>query len=242
MNKLDHCYLEALSEALKGNLGEALELRNEADALASEGFSFSENYGNKYPFIEEAVNTLLGSFDFTRCVRADGSAYGTRGKCKKGTEEAKQPVEKKATAQKSGRKVTSPSMVKAGREYSTEERLAMLEQVQNSKWAHMVVPARNPKFRLKQSWPPPSIGPDESEEKLPKVTNEERNIRRAMDRRSLALMKQISKELNKDEGSLEVLKELSKRQKTDEKFTALRSRAVEIVKGLRAQQKKKTDL
>jgi hypothetical protein len=89
MNKLDHCYLEALSEALKGNLGEALELRNEADALASEGFSFSEDYGSKYPFIEEAVNTLLGSFDFTRCVRADGSAYGTRGKCKKGTEQAK---------------------------------------------------------------------------------------------------------------------------------------------------------
>jgi hypothetical protein len=88
MNKLDHCYLEALSEALKGNLGEALELRNEADALASEGFSFSEDYGSKYPFIEEAVNTLLDSYEFTRCVRADGSAYGTRGKCKKGTEEA----------------------------------------------------------------------------------------------------------------------------------------------------------
>jgi len=86
MNELDHCYLEALSEALKGNLREALELRNEADALASEGFSFSENYGNKYPFIEEAVNTLLDSYEFTRCVRADGSAYGTRGKCKKGTE------------------------------------------------------------------------------------------------------------------------------------------------------------
>jgi len=30
MNKLDHCYLEALSEALKGNLGEALELRNDS--------------------------------------------------------------------------------------------------------------------------------------------------------------------------------------------------------------------
>ena len=113
MNELDHCYLEALSEALKGNLGEALELRNEADALASEGFSFSENYGNKYPFIEEAVNTLLGSFDFTRCVRADGSAYGTRGKCKKGTEQAKQPEEKKAIAQRGGGKVTTPSMVKA---------------------------------------------------------------------------------------------------------------------------------
>ncbi len=100
MNKLDHCYLEALSEALKGNLGEALELRNEADALASEGFSFSEDYGNKYPFIEEAVNTLLGSYDFTRCVRADGSAYGTRGKCKKGTEQAKAEVGSKLTKAK----------------------------------------------------------------------------------------------------------------------------------------------
>jgi hypothetical protein len=29
-------------------------------------------------------------FDFTRCVRPDGSAYGTSGKCKAGTEEAKQ--------------------------------------------------------------------------------------------------------------------------------------------------------
>jgi hypothetical protein len=28
-------------------------------------------------------------FDFTRCVRPDGTAYGTSGKCRKGTEEAK---------------------------------------------------------------------------------------------------------------------------------------------------------
>jgi hypothetical protein len=95
MNKLDHCYLEALSEALKGNLGEALEFRNEADALASEGFSFSENYGNKYPFIEEAVNTSLDSYEFTRCVKPSGEAYGTAGQCRKGSEEAK-PV--KATS------------------------------------------------------------------------------------------------------------------------------------------------
>jgi hypothetical protein len=95
MNELDHCYLEALSEALKGNLREALELRNEADALASEGFSFSENYGNKYPFIEEAVNTLINSYEFTRCVKPSGEAYGTAGQCRKGTEEAK-PV--KATS------------------------------------------------------------------------------------------------------------------------------------------------
>jgi hypothetical protein len=200
MNKLDHCYLEALSEALKGNLGEALEFRNEADALASEGFSFSENYGNKYPFIEEAVNTLLGSYDFTRCVRANGTAYGTKGSCKKGKELAKEA-----------------SLLLKGKRYSA-----------------VVVTRRGATGSGQEDRNDPR--------KLPKVTNEERNIRRAMDRRSLALMKQISKELNKDEGSLEVLKELSKRQKTDEKFTALRSRAVEIVKELRAQQKKKTDL
>ena len=28
-----------------------------------------------------------GSYDFTRCVRPDGSAYGTGGRCRKGTEE-----------------------------------------------------------------------------------------------------------------------------------------------------------
>jgi hypothetical protein len=100
MNKLDHCYLEALSEALKGNLGEALELRNEADALASEGFSFSEDYGRKYPFIEEAVNTLLDSYEFTRCVRADGSAYGTSGKCRKGTETERTERERRETSER----------------------------------------------------------------------------------------------------------------------------------------------
>jgi hypothetical protein len=38
-------------------------------------------------------------WDFARCVRPDGTAYGTGGKCRKGTEEAKQevaPVEKKS--------------------------------------------------------------------------------------------------------------------------------------------------
>ena len=31
-------------------------------------------------------------YDFTRCVRPDGSAYGTKGKCRQGTEGAKQEV------------------------------------------------------------------------------------------------------------------------------------------------------
>ena len=126
MNKLDQCYLEALSEALKGNLREALELRNEADALASEGFSFSEDYGSKYPFIEEAVNTLLGSYDFTRCVKPDGSAYGTAGQCRKGTEQAKPaddntPARPKRSTKKSA-KAQPPS---AANEYAKGHAMAM---------------------------------------------------------------------------------------------------------------------
>ena len=111
MNKLDQYYLQALSETLKGNLGEALELRNEADALASDGFQFSENCENKYPFIEEAVNTLLGSYDFTRCVRPDGTAYGTGGKCKKGTEEAK---DIKNSSREKQRRKNKPILIDVG--------------------------------------------------------------------------------------------------------------------------------
>jgi hypothetical protein len=38
------------------------------------------------------------AYDFTRCVRANGSAYGTRGKCRKGTESAKELVAKGTVA------------------------------------------------------------------------------------------------------------------------------------------------
>jgi hypothetical protein len=37
-----------------------------------------------------------GTYDFTRCVRPDGTAYGTRGRCRKGSEAAKAPTEPKA--------------------------------------------------------------------------------------------------------------------------------------------------
>jgi len=36
------------------------------------------------------------TFDFTRCVRPNGTAYGTRGKCRKGTEEAKETKGRKS--------------------------------------------------------------------------------------------------------------------------------------------------
>jgi len=50
-------------------------------------------HGNFSPESIEAFTRLVGEenfseglFDFTRCIRSDGSAYGTRGKCRKGTE------------------------------------------------------------------------------------------------------------------------------------------------------------
>ena len=44
-----------------------------------------------YDFSEEGE-----TYDFTRCVKPNGKAYGTAGKCKSGTEEAKGPEEPKA--------------------------------------------------------------------------------------------------------------------------------------------------
>ena len=42
------------------------------------------------------------TYDFTRCVRPDGKVYGTRGKCRKGTEQAKDDDEKAAIKQLGG--------------------------------------------------------------------------------------------------------------------------------------------
>ncbi len=52
----------------------------------------------QFGFSQEASDQANEIFDFTRCQRADGTYYGTRGKCRKGTEVeaklAKLPVEK----------------------------------------------------------------------------------------------------------------------------------------------------
>ena len=61
--------------------------------------SFSEESLQK--FAELAAQSRYVEFseggihDFTRCIRPDGSAYGTKGKCRKGTEEAKAAAPKK---------------------------------------------------------------------------------------------------------------------------------------------------
>jgi len=65
---------------------------------------------------------------FSRCVRPNGTAYGTRGKCKKGSEQAKQvvaPVPRKPRAAK-------PAVAKRGaagyNSASDEERAAALDK------------------------------------------------------------------------------------------------------------------
>jgi hypothetical protein len=66
------------------------------------------------------------TFDFTRCVRPNGTAYGTAGKCKSGSEEAK-PKEngasEKPKAKTRAKKKASPSVI--ARE---ESKLATLEK------------------------------------------------------------------------------------------------------------------
>ena len=56
--------------------------------------SFSDETFEKYQSLvveREGVDFAEGdTYDFTRCVRPDGSAYGTRGTCKSGKQEEKE--------------------------------------------------------------------------------------------------------------------------------------------------------
>jgi hypothetical protein len=67
-------------------------------------------------FAELAAQTQAADFsegytyDFTRCVRPDGSAYGTGGKCRKGTEGAKE-IEEKAKRASGGPKKDAAKIV-----------------------------------------------------------------------------------------------------------------------------------
>lgn len=86
----ESCYFRALKHALEGDLNSALAFQEKAEASREAfGLSFSESVSDSFPFVEEAVTTLLSSYDFTRCVRSNGTAYGTSGKCRKGSEKAK---------------------------------------------------------------------------------------------------------------------------------------------------------
>jgi hypothetical protein len=62
--------------------------------------SFSKEALLRYSELVEQKQSVSFSeevtYDFTRCVRPDGSSYGTGGKCRKGTEEAKEEASPKA--------------------------------------------------------------------------------------------------------------------------------------------------
>jgi hypothetical protein len=55
--------------------------------------TFSEDALLKFSELVSVLDTAdfseAETYDFTRCVRPDGSAYGTKGKCRKGSEQAK---------------------------------------------------------------------------------------------------------------------------------------------------------
>ena len=72
------------------------------------------------------------SYDFTRCVRPDGSVYGTRGKCRKGTESTK------AAASKVEERASKLVRQRANQ---TPERKAMYERLRNQAAAR----AKDPK-------------------------------------------------------------------------------------------------
>jgi hypothetical protein len=50
------------------------------------------------------------TYDFTRCVKPDGTVYGTAGQCRKGTEEAKGEVPPRVREMRVGKTVKSPSV------------------------------------------------------------------------------------------------------------------------------------
>ncbi len=90
----------------------------------------------------EATDT----YDFTRCVRPNGSVYGTRGKCRKGTEEAKKEEPKKAgkSPSKAGiGKVKAEKLVSAvmdlyenkhgGSYYGEDDALSRLKELQGER-------------------------------------------------------------------------------------------------------------
>ena len=68
-----------------------------------------------------------GTYDFARCVRPDGTAYGTGGKCRKGTEEAKQEE--------------TPKLKKAAKELKDSGSLTKVAKVVKEKAAKKAEPA-----------------------------------------------------------------------------------------------------
>jgi hypothetical protein len=61
--------------------------------------SFSRDSLRSFSELIQAAVDEDGLMDFTRCMRADGSFYGTRGKCRKGSEALLPEEERKENVQ-----------------------------------------------------------------------------------------------------------------------------------------------
>jgi hypothetical protein len=74
-------------------------------------------------------------YDFTRCVRPDGSSYGSRGKCRKGTEQAKEGRQR-------------PAMI-YGKEETPSEREEQVKKVKARAEAEKASQAKSDAFKKK---------------------------------------------------------------------------------------------
>jgi hypothetical protein len=123
-------------------------------------------------------------WDFARCVRPDGTAYGTKGKCRKGTEEAKQevaPVEKKKAK---ATKATKSTKVSAKDAYAT-----LMKRQQDLIQKGDIAGAMKLNKKIKDAIEKVKSSPEAkaAEEKLKKEveakTNEEKAFEKAQSRR-----------------------------------------------------------
>lgn len=94
------------------------------------------------------------TYDFTRCVRPDGSAYGTRGKCRKGSEvgPAEKPAPKGGAAAKSAPAGGGVEKIKEKlKNASPEEKKRVAQAVQKKVAESSQAPAAAPKRKLATS-------------------------------------------------------------------------------------------
>lgn len=65
-------------------------LQNFSESGASSNVAQGGAWGGNVADLNEFRGEYIENYDYTRCVRPNGTAYGTKGKCRKGTEEDKE--------------------------------------------------------------------------------------------------------------------------------------------------------
>ena len=89
--------------------------------LGSFGEEALKNYAQKVAEKLSVSFSESNHYDFTRCVRPDGSSYGTGGKCRKGTEQDKPETNDKPKAKIETKEGSNPIKKTQEEEYSKED-------------------------------------------------------------------------------------------------------------------------